>query len=59
MSEVEALSMPELVSTKKKKKNNSESTKPVRTVTTFQGFQTREDEPQFAWFIEFFIYASF
>ena len=58
MSEVEASSMAEPESTKKKKKN-FESTELVRTMTIDCGFQTCEVEPQFAWFTEFFIYADF
>ena len=57
MSEVEASSMAEPVSTKKKK--HFELNEPARTVTTIHNSQTREVEPQFARFTEFFIYASF
>ena len=58
MSEVEASSMAEPESTKKKKKN-FESTELVRTMTIDCGFQTCEVEPQFARFTEFFIYTDF
>ena len=59
MSEVKASSMVEPVSTKKKKKRNSESIEPAKTVTIVHGFQTREVELQFARFTEFFIYSGF
>ena len=42
MSRVEALTMVEPISTKKKKKT-FKSTKPVKTMTTDHGFQTRVD----------------
>ena len=56
MFEVEASSMAEPVSTKKK---HFELNEPARTVTTIHNSQTREVEPRFARFTEFFIYASF
>ena len=63
MSEVEASSMAEPVSTKKIKikkiKKISKSTEPARTVTTVRSFQTCEVELRFARFTKFFIYASF
>ena len=58
MFEFQASSMAEPESTQKKKKN-SESIGPMRTVTTVHGFQTCEVEPQFARFTEFFIYTGF
>ena len=56
MSEVEASSMAELESTKKK---NSESTELARIVTTVRDFQICEVKLRFAWLTEFFIYIGF
>ena len=59
MFEFETSSMAEPESTQKKKKKNSETTEPMRTVTTVHGFKTCEVESQFARFTEFFIYTGF
>jgi len=47
--------MTKLVSTQKRKKEKLR-TKPTRIV---HGFQTREVQPQFAWFTDFSVYADF